>query len=301
MTIKEEKLNSLHKIRVDGNTVKKKLERTIDQIILLSKSALWGYTIGVVNDIMKKYHELPEEQQIKILPAEIKYVLQEEYLNLKKSADNYAKYRKNPRPAMRMNDEDDKTTTVIDSDFLDIEFEEELKVDFPYNNVAEIMKDKSIPISEKVILCDKLIEIRMNETKESLEQQPEVSERKEEMYKDEYEDLEWEEPEPVEEQDIQDAYEILAKKVRKTPKEMYITLCRKFPEKFKPNTSTKVGWERVHRNRTYIPTLITVDPKEYEEYKEECFGNKDIKHLADSYYVKKMDARIYFVRTSEIK
>jgi hypothetical protein len=322
-----EEYHQLNKIRINDKMVKKPVEIAIDQIVTLSKSTLWTEVRQKIDDYMPMYHRLPTEEQVRQLPDRVKKVIRSEFLEpLKQSAEYYQSQVERTKKAMNINDENDDTVHIIGSGF----FEDSgyIETDFPYTSIAEITRDSKLSWQDKRIMIDKYLEMKEHgetiiepiteepkeeklvieiedeeldtdiseilkksremvgkltmgdETVELLAQQPEL--HKEKLYKAEFKELN----PPV--------------RKRRTTKQIFATLCKKYPSKFSVvRKSGKVGWTKKYRGREYTPILITANPELFETTQKKCEHDSTIFHLSDSYYVKELEGRVYFIRVSK--
>ena len=287
-----------HKIRIDDiKPTSDTLAKNIDRLVILQKSKLWGQIDRVMDKAMIKYHALPSEEQIRVLPKEIKIEVAKFIGGFKNQSDNYRNFQSNPKPAMRINDESDKTTTVIDTDYF--KAEPKVKIDFPYSSIGEIYKDKKLSTSEKSEMVDKYLAVKYSEidTVDVVDDKSIVDDGK--LYSWETEDR-LEGVHYPEDDDLTTDTEILQKS--KTPKEMFLTLCQMYPKRFMDadrGRGKKIGYLKTKEGRTYTPTLITVDPIEAKKYETACLRDSTTKYLPDAYFVKGLQAYMYFVRTTK--
>ena len=105
---------------------------------------------------------------------------------------------------------------------------------------------------------------------------------------------------PIDE--VEDAVILQYEKSTKTPLELFKILCAKYPKKFvkaKTGSKGRVGWFKNYRKEVYTPTLITLNPAESKDYEMKCLRDSTVKYMADAYFVKGLNAYIYFVRTTK--
>ena len=296
--------STYHKIRINDMEVKPSLAKGIDQMISLSKSALWNDVLVNLDKFMAKYHKLPAEAQIRTYPEQMKLYTQvgRDLKNLEYIQKNYT--NKTPQPAQLINDENDKTTTVIDTDYFK-DVESDVKIDFPYQSISEIMKNRELSVKERIAMCDRYLEIRngdivVDDFDIECPLKDAILNGKAEITLDDIETLDDDVLETPISMEVIKEYSMDIPETKKSPKHMFLILCERFPKRFvkaKKGKSPKVGWLKTIKGNDYTPTLITVNPEEADVYAKECLMDSTIQHKADSYFVKGLNAHMYFVRT----
>ena len=260
-------------------------------MIQLRGSKLWGKFDELMDRVMIKFYKLSDEDKIKELPEEAKKEVAKFFYGFKQQSDNYKKFQSDDRAKkpQLINDENDKTTTVIDTDYF--KATTNIKIDFPYQSIGEIFKDKSLSTSEKSAMIDKYREAKgqstsiievVKEYSMDIIDTPTIAEV------------------PIDE--VEEAVILQYEKSTKTPKELFMILCAKYPKKFvkaKVGSKGRVGWFKNYRKEVYTPTLITLNPAESKDYEMKCLRDSTVKYMADAYFVKGLNAYIYFVRTTE--
>ena len=278
---------------------------------------------------MVKYHEIPEEEQIRTYPEIVKFRTQVGR-ELDQYAQYYKEYQKNAKPAMLINSVNKGYVSVIDVDYFK---STETNSTFPYNNIGEIMRDKTKSSDEKIVLCEEYLKLKMDY---SLTEEAVKTEKVEDIefsladveslddddfnMDDDDNQNTLETPINIEiirkasmdvddfsmddddddEIDTETTFDII--KTMRTPREMFDMLCAKFPKRFMNADSGKgrrIGWLRVKEGRTYTPTLITINPVEEVEYVKSVRYDSTIRYIPDSYYIKELETRVYFVRTTK--
>ena len=299
-----------HKIRIDDKKPIESVAKNIDRIIQLHRSNMWGKFDELMDRVMVKYYKLSDEGKIRELPEEAKDDIKQVFKDYKRQSDHY-KARKSDEHAKKpqlINDENDKTTTVIDTDYF--KATTNVKIDFPYQSIGEIFRDKKLSTSEKSAMIDKYREAKSGKTENILDmgtpESNEEIETKEEsemldilIYGGHPEDFIKDEV-PIDE--VEEATELQYEKTTTPPKNYFKILCAKYPEKFilaKRGSKGKVGWFKTYRKETYTPTLITLNPAESKDYELECLRDSTVKYMPDAYFVKKLNCYIYFVRTTK--
>ena len=314
MTIRKEELGTIYKIRINDKEIKEHLRVAVDKVLLLHGSQeLWTQFNRTLGNYMKRYWQLSDEEKVRILPEMVKYNFKAVKDKLAKQGANYNSFEGHPRPAMFINDADDKTTTVIDVDY----FKEDDEVDFPYKSIAEIMKDKSLSVDAKINMCDKYLAVKDKQ----VEKQPDS--RIDDIVLDDLDDLVIDEITfeiPTQDQldeagltmedmefldDVEEAISV-AIEPKKTTRQMFLTLCELYPKKFSTiKKSGHVGWHRYKKvddeKVEYTPTLITNNPVEWQTAKDQYLIDSTINYLSDAYFIRESKTSgfyVYFIRTT---
>ena len=294
-------LGTIHNIAIDGKTVKNKIAVCIDQVLLLSKSTMFRDTMRELERLMVGYWNLPEEQQIRGTPDEIKIYVNHIGIELEGMAEHYEKCEKHAKPAMFINDIDDKVKNVLDVDY----FKESdyVEADFPYVSIGAIMKDKSLNSAEKGVMVDRYLEMKERGVviEAKVEKESEAKGWDDAKSIDDVETVAETFGISEEELTMEDALIPIFKEAttKKTTRELYDSLCQMYPKKFQtPTVRGKIGWESEYRGETYIPTLITYDAKESKIYQTACLLDSRVKYIPKAYLIPD-NGLIYFVRTNQ--
>lgn len=282
---------TVHEIVVDGKPVKEDLAKTLDQVVLLSKSVIWNNVITTLDKYMEKYWKIPEEQQVRTYPDLIKLYTQvgRDLKDLEYIQKNYT--NATPRKAQLINDEEEDNNTMIDVDI----FKKPKAENFPYDSIKSIMRDKSLSFQEKKRILDDYMARKYNTEKPSLPT---------ELILGNYDSDDTEEDDEEDDLYLDDIPDCImeAGKTDKTPKEMFIMLCNKFPKRFidaNQGRGKRIGWQKQKEGKIFVPTLITLDPAEAHNYIQECKFDSRINYKHNSYYIPQLKTYVDFIRTNK--
>jgi len=312
----EKEIAPYHKIRVDGKKVREKLEKALDQVVILAKSDIRERMYHKLTDLMKEYWDLPVERQVRQIPEQITINVQEFFIRMGKEAQYYKMYRDNPKPVMLIND-DKPLDDIKDKTVIPIEYFQDTQpivenVDMPYTSCAEIMKDTNLSSKEKMDMVNRYLAIDHTiETTTIIEETVEivddfnmdsdinkVVELVSQIPNEEAEE------ETVETENID---VIIAKHMADyiaediTVEKRFLGLCKKYPQKFsrkRQGRGQRIGWELRKNDHIYKPICITVDPYVMKGYEKQCRADVNTYYLTKTYPIK-LDGRdnfIYFVR-----
>ena len=279
-TIKDDELANLHSIIVDGKKVDKSMGLVFDQVVSLSKSTLWDNVIKTMSLYMAKYYELPSEEQVRETPKEVK----KELTALIKRMGDTLVDTKSGKSLMLINDEAPITVrNVIDIDSIKAEMGKVISTS-KYGNISDVMKDKSLSYQEKREKMDKILEQKYAQSSPIIN------------LENDDDDDEGIDVDDIEIPIVDDTL------IEHTPREIFLSLCKKYPKNFENVNSgmgSKVGWLRQKHNRTYVPTLITLNKEKAQAYIDELKVDSTTTYIPNSYFVKDMNAYVEFVRTSK--
>ena len=304
--IHEVSYGTMYKIEVNGKKPKPKLAKAVDRVCLLYKSTLFNKLDRMLDKFMAKYHELPEEEQVRQLPDTVRIAINKQIASLRHDSEIYEARNKRPRPAMLINDEKDTVKQVVDVDYIKADTE---KIDFPYQSITEIVRDKSLTREEKLRLCEELMELKTHSTIEPIAETEEIAKNSDDTI-DFPEDVSIEKAISI--QDSEEMikmemkeYEEIPKKQPKTVKQIWTTLKQKYP---KVDAVRKLRWDNTKtingETYNYVPAVITAKPSKIETLKKKYMANPNV-HYDASYrlYIPEDDMVVYFfrVRESELK
>jgi len=316
--IHEVSYGTMYKIEVNGKKPKPKLAKAVDRVCLLYKSTLFTKLDRMLDKFMAKYHELPEEEQVRQLPDTVRIAINKQIASLRHDSEIYEARNKRPRPAMLINDEKDTIKQVVDVDYIKADTE---KIDFPYQSITEIVRDKSLTREEKLRLCEELMELKTHSTIEPIAETEEIAKNSDDTidfpeeskldtndaiikYHVDMANAGLIKVEPEEDIEEEETVEVV-EKPKKTVEQIWTTLKQKYP---KVDAVRKLRWDNTKtingETYNYVPAVITAKPSKIETLKKKYMANPNV-HYDASYrlYIPEDDMVVYFfrVRESELK